>query len=146
MQKAIICDLDGTLADVEHRQVHVQSKPKNWKAFHEGMVDDKLNVWCAELLSAMKKEGYRIILLTGRDEPYRKLTIEWLKRFDISYDLLLMRADKDFRPDDIVKKEIYQNVIKPEYDVIFVVDDRKKVVEMWREIGLVCLQCAWGDF
>lgn len=146
MQKAIICDLDGTLADVEHRQIHVQTKPKNWKAFHEGMVHDKLNVWCAELLLAMKKEGYRIILLTGRDEPYRDLTIEWLRKFDISYDTLLMRGKDDFRPDDIVKKEIYENVIKNEYEVVFVVDDRKKVVQMWREVGLVCLQCAWGDF
>ena len=144
--KAIICDLDGTLADITHREEYVQQKPKNWKAFHEGMVDDKLNIWCAELLKGMKKEGYRIILLTGRDEPYRQKTIDWLLRHDIAYDLLLMRPAQDFRPDNLVKKEIYENVIKPEYDVVFVVDDRKKVVEMWREIGLVCLQCAWGDY
>ena len=110
------------------------------------MTDDLLNVWCAELLSGMKKEGYEIILLTGRDEPYRDRTLEWLMRHKIVFDLLLMREEKDFRPDNIVKKEIYENVISKEYQVLFVVDDRKKVVEMWREIGLPCLQCAWGDY
>lgn len=144
--KAIICDLDGTLADITHRQGFVQQKPKNWKAFHGAMSEDKLNIWCAELLKGMKKEGYHIILLTGRDEPYRQMTIDWLKCHDIVFDVLLMRAAQDFRPDNIVKREIYENVIKPEHEVVFVVDDRKKVVEMWREIGVVCLQCAWGDY
>ena len=32
------------------------------------------------------------------------------------------------------------------YNVKFVLDDRNRVVEMWRSLGLTCLQVADGDF
>ncbi len=145
-QKAIICDLDGTLAEISHRQHYVRTKPKNWKAFHEGMTEDKLEVWCAELLKGMKLAQYKILLLTGRDEPYRQKTLDWLKQHHIEFDQLFMRPAQDFRLDTEVKKEIYERDIAPFYEVLFVVEDRKKVVEMWRENSVTCLQCAEGDY
>ena len=57
-----------------------------------------------------------------------------------------MRPHDDFRKDDVIKAEIYEKEILPYYHVLFVVEDRKSVVEMWREKGVVCLQCDWGDF
>ncbi len=45
-----------------------------------------------------------------------------------------------------MKREIYAKYIAPHYDVTFVVDDRKSVVDMWRSCGLVTLQCAEGNF
>lgn len=36
--------------------------------------------------------------------------------------------------------------IKDKYDVLFAIDDRSSVVDMWRDLGLVCLQCAEGAF
>jgi hypothetical protein len=30
--------------------------------------------------------------------------------------------------------------------ILFVVEDRSRVVKMWRSEGLVCLQCAPGEF
>jgi FMN phosphatase YigB (HAD superfamily) len=146
MQKAILVDLDGTLADVEHRVHHVQASTKNWKAFNEGMVDDELNHWCADLVKAMQGEGYKVIFITGRSEPWRGATEDWLIKHAIEYDHLYMRPSKDRREDFEVKKEIYMNEIKEDYKVVFVVEDRASVVKMWREIGLVCLQCDWGDF
>jgi FMN phosphatase YigB (HAD superfamily) len=146
MEKAILVDLDGTLADVEHRVHHVQKEKKNWKAFNEGMVHDELNHWCADLIKAMQGEGYKTIFITGRSEPWRGATEEWLKKHSISFDHLYMRPSKDRREDFEVKKEIYLNEIKDDYQVVFVVEDRASVVKMWREVGLVCLQCDWGDF
>jgi hypothetical protein len=58
----------------------------------------------------------------------------------------MMRKQGDFRRDSIVKKEIYDNDIKGKFDVEFVLDDRQQVVDMWREIGLKCLQVAPGNF
>lgn len=146
MQKAILVDIDGTLADVEHRVHHVQSETKNWKAFNEGMVFDELNLWCADLIKAMSNEGYKILFITGRSEPYREHTLKWLKENKIEFDDLYMRPTKDQREDFEVKKEIYIDEIKSAYKVLFVVEDRASVVKMWRGIGLVCLQCDWGDF
>lgn len=147
MKKAIIVDIDGTLADVEHRVHHVQAKAKNWRAFNDAMDMDELNIWCAKLIDAMKAQSFDILFVTGRDEDYRDKTETWLKIYNINYDKLFMRASIDFRPDHEVKKEIYLKEIKQKWEVVFVVDDRLSVVEMWRkELNLVCLQCDWGDF
>jgi hypothetical protein len=59
---------------------------------------------------------------------------------------LLMRTEGDHRSDDIVKKEIYEKRIAPQYDVVIVFDDRDKVVKMWRDLGLLCGQVYYGDF
>ena len=146
MQKAILVDIDGTLADVEHRVHHVQAKTKDWKAFNDGMIHDELNHWCADLIKAMKKEAYKIVFITGRGESYREPTVDWMNKNKIEYDELFMRPKADRREDFEVKKELYENSIKEQYKVLFVVEDRASVVKMWRELGLVCLQCDWGDF
>lgn len=146
LHKAIIVDLDGTLCDVEHRVHHVRSKPKNWSAFNQAMDQDKPYFWCIELIAAMQGRGYKIYFVTGRDENFREMTSAWLKLHHVSYDHLYMRADQDFREDSEVKEEIYITHIEKNSQVLFVVDDRKSVVERWRKLGLTCLQCAPGDF
>jgi hypothetical protein len=57
-----------------------------------------------------------------------------------------MREAGDSRKDSIVKQELYEKHIEPSYDVFVVLDDRNQVVDMWRSLGLVCLQVAPGDF
>ena len=57
-----------------------------------------------------------------------------------------MRKDYDNRQDAVIKEEIYKLHIQPKFNVLFCVDDRKQVVDMWRRIGLICLQCAEGEF
>lgn len=59
---------------------------------------------------------------------------------------LLMRQDGDHRDDAIVKYELYRDYIAPWYDIKIVLDDRDRVVRMWRQIGLTCLQVNDGDF
>lgn len=145
-KKAIIVDIDGTLADVEHRVHHVRQEPKNWRAFNQAMENDDLNPWCRDLILAMKGQNVEVLLVTGRDEDYRSLTENWLSKHEVPYNHLWMRQASDYRGDDTVKMEIYNIDILPTYEILFVVDDRQSVVKMWRSIGLVCLQCDWGDF
>ena len=57
-----------------------------------------------------------------------------------------MRKTGDFRKDSIVKKELFDENVRGKYNIEFVLDDRNQVVEMWRSIGLVCLQVADGNF
>lgn len=144
--KAILVDLDGTLCNVEHRVHHVRSKPKNWKAFNESMDKDESYFWCIELIAAMKDRGYKVYFVTGREDNFRGMTEEWLKRHNVMHDGLYMRRSNDFREDADVKEELYRQEIERHAQVLFVIDDRKSVVARWREMGLVCLQCAPGDF
>jgi hypothetical protein len=57
-----------------------------------------------------------------------------------------MRAESDFRKDSIVKKELFDNHIKNKYFIEYVLDDRNQVVDMWRDMGLKCLQVQEGNF
>jgi FMN phosphatase YigB (HAD superfamily) len=144
--KAIIVDLDGTLCDVEHRVHHVSGVNKNWVEFHESLIHDDLNHWCFELIAAMSSRGYKIIFVTGRGEAYRTQTAAWLLKHEVDYEHLYMRAVIDYREDSDVKEDIYINMIRDHYQVMFVVDDRKSVVDRWRKLDLICLQCAPGNF
>ena len=146
MRNAIIVDIDGTLSNPEHRLHHVKGEKKDFKAFYGEMEGDTVNEWCQWVIDKLKQD-VEIILCTGRPAAYRHQTVKWLSRKLLSWDRLLMRpADKPHEHDWIIKKEIYDNNIKDKYNVLFVIDDRQQVVDMWRREGLVCLQCAKGDF
>jgi hypothetical protein len=146
--KAIMVDLDGTLCDASHRVHHVQNKPKNWDAFYAGMGEDEIVSAVASVLHMSRLAGLHIVYLTGRPDNYRTLTEEWLQAHALLTDdsSLIMRRAGDFRTDDIVKCELYQAEVEPMYDITFVLEDRARVVKMWRELGLVCFQVADGDF
>ena len=143
-KKAIIVDIDGTLANVEHRRKFLIDS-NDWKMFKANMSSDSLNVWCLEVINRFKAD-YKIILVSGREEKYREVTEDWLGRYDISYNYLFLRSTNDFRGDAIIKKEIYDLKIKKKFSILFVLDDRDQVVKMWRSSGLVCLQCHEGNF
>jgi hypothetical protein len=86
--------------------------------------------------------------MSGRDEGAgRAITEEWLhKHAAVPVTYLYMRPAGDTRPDEIVKRELYFQHVDMAYNVEFVLDDRNKVVDMWRELGLPCLQVAEGAF
>ena len=149
--KIVIFDIDGTLADIRHRLHHIKDGGRNWDGFFEAAVDDKPIKQMIELLKSLM--DYRVILVSGRPERIRKLTGDWLEKHqmtmgDYDYEDLYMRPDGDHRPDYVLKKEILGKIREdyPGEEVLFVVDDRPSVVKMWREEGLICLQCAeWKE-
>lgn len=132
---AILCDIDGTLAHMKDRS------PFDWKRVGEDDADQTIK----SLLDVLE-EKYIIILVSGRDEVCREETEQWLKEKDIPYTVLFMRSENDSRQDSIVKQEMFENYIKGRCDIEFVLDDRNQVVEMWRSLGLKCLQVQEGDF
>lgn len=144
--KAIICDLDGTLVDSSHRRHFVFNKEniKDWDGWTKATGGDKANQWCVDLIESMADNDIEVIFLTGRSEASRKPTIDWLRRNLPGFDrcLLYMRPVNDRREDYTIKQEIYNNVISKQFEVIFAIDDKDSVVDMWRENGVVCLHCA----
>lgn len=134
----LICfDIDGTLADVSHRVHFWQQKPKNWNMFKSEMVNDAPIQQICSIARNMHQEGHAVILCSGRGEDTREWTEHWLSKHGIKFAKLYMRAEKDFRGDDVVKLELLNQIIedfgkKP--DIVF--DDRPRVVKMWRENGV----------
>lgn len=134
--KAIICDIDGTLAHMTGRS------PYDWKRVGEDTIDTAIK----HLLMHMDYLDHKIILVSGRDSSCREETEKWLADNYVVYDMLLMRTEGDKRSDTIIKQEIFDQYIRGEYNIKFVLDDRNRVVDMWRSLGLKCLQVADGDF
>lgn len=90
---------------------------------------------------------YPIIFCTGRMEKHRKATERWLTYNGFASHIeLFMRPTDDVRNDVEIKAFMYNEYIKPYWDIVACVDDRNKVVEGWRSLGLVCLQIRLGDF
>ncbi len=156
MNKApcVIFDLDGTLADCRRRRRHLQKSPKDWKAWHTETEADPVNQPVAFLFRTMRATTIRldgvetalaVVICSGRSEEYRGATFRWLLKHDLQPNGLYMRGADDHRPDDVVKDKLL-GLILTLYQPLFVVDDRDRVVDMWRAAGLTCLQCAPGDF
>jgi predicted kinase len=137
LPKAIICDIDGTLALINDRSPFDASRCEQ----------DLVNEPVLKIVNQYAKAGFVILLLSGRSTEHRIQTTNWLSAKGIAYDALFMRQQGDMRKDSIVKKELYEAHIQDIYYIEFVLDDRNQVVDMWRkEIGLPCLQVYYGDF
>jgi FMN phosphatase YigB (HAD superfamily) len=139
--RAIICDLDGTLA-------HSNGK----RSFYDEMkcYGDSIDSVVSYVLSLLAEDGITILFTSGRKEKSRGETTRWLDDYApesvVGSWRLFMRKDDDNRKDCIVKEEIYRNEIEPNYRVVLVLDDRDSVCAKWRELGLKCFQVAPGDF
>lgn len=145
-KRDIYADIDGTIANAVHRQHYVRTKPKNWKLFNETMKHDTPHHDIIWLIRILKATGNRIILCTGRTEEYRELTVDWLQTFDVPYDALYMRANGDYRDDSVVKIELVDAMRNDGFDPTIALDDRNRVVDALRAIGMRVLQVAPGDF
>ena len=136
-EECIIVDVDGTLAHIaDGRNPYDASRAMN------DSLDDAVSV----ITAMMYNHGYKVIILTGRSSEHKQVTIEWLKENGVEYDEIYTRAEGDRREDSIVKEELFRTHIEPRFNVKFVLDDRNSVVEMWRRIGLKCLQVEDGAF
>jgi hypothetical protein len=149
--KIVIADLDGTIALIEHRRQWLDperhpemTSDERWRKFFAERVNDQPNWPVIHTLQALQRAGYYIHVFSGRSDEAREQTIDWIEAFNIPHDHLRMRAASDFTPDEDLKRQWIA-----EYDLALILclfDDRKKVVDMWRSLGLTCFQVAPGDF
>ena len=168
MQKTVIFDLDGTLANIDSRR-DISMNPTgrlDWNVFaapNSILALDKPNAPVIKMAQMFKADGIKIVIFSGRNDRGFDATIQWLNDFKVPFDLLVMRPDKfkdkswpiadgnpatgdmRFMPDEILKKKMLDTFVDIN-DVFLVVDDRDKVVKMWRDLGLNTFQVAPGDF
>lgn len=143
LPKAVIFDLDGTLADNNHRSPYDLDK----------CGEDTPKAMVIEFLKMLRQKGVKILTVSGRESGtkddetiYRRITENWVSEHVGETHGHWQRKQGDSRKDDIVKEEIFWNDIATKYNVVLAVDDRAQVVEMWRRIGVECWQVAHGDF
>lgn len=134
--KAIVVDIDGTLARHDHRS------PYNYAMLYT----DGVHVHIANLVFHYWNAGYEIIIMSGRPDTYRAETEQWLADNDIEYHQLHMRAGDDRRNDSDVKQELFDKHVRDSYRVDLWLDDRDRVVRRMRKLGINVIQVAEGDF
>lgn len=134
---AFIFDIDGTVAHMNGRS------PYDYSRVSEDVHDE----FVVEMALTLRDAGHQIIFVSGRKDWCLGDTMEWLDWHfgGLSY-LLYMREADDNRNDSIVKYELFNKYVKDHWWVQGVFDDRQRVVDMWRKIGLKCYQVAPGDF
>lgn len=134
---AVMCDIDGTLALMGDRGPYDFEKCEG----------DRLNESVRRALCSFRlANDDRIVLLSGRGEEYRSQTEAWLTKHQVPYDELHMRAAEDRRRDDIVKAELFDTHVRDRFHVRVSLDDRDRVVALWRRMGLPTWQVNYGAF
>lgn len=136
---AVMVDIDGTVA------LHGDRNPYDTSRYHE----DLPNSAVVETVAMAWESGRRVLFCSGRSEEFRAVTATWLSDHVLPAAAgweLHMRPAGDTRNDAVVKLELFDRHIRDRFDVRWVLDDRTRVVEAWRSIGLTVFQVAPGDF
>jgi hypothetical protein len=119
--------------------------------FNEKAYQDPVIIKMADLMRELSRIS-NVMLLTGRNEKYRHITLKWLRdaELDFSFEELIMRPDFDYRPDAEVKIELLEKRFGGKENVLnniwFALEDRDQVVEEFRNYGLTVLQPTIGGY
>jgi len=133
-EKAIIVDMDGTLSFPGNRNVYDAT----------GCEKDAPNIPVVDLVR-LYQQNHNVIIITGRDERFRAATETWLKTYNITPQMVLMRQTGDKRKDFVVKEELIRQHLWGQYNIIFALDDRDGVVETYRRLGIATWQVNWDN-
>ena len=129
MKNIILCDIDGTVANNDHRQ-HFLEGQKDWDGFFSELINDKPIYSIIDKVNKEYGDGKEIIFLTGRPERYRYSTTLWLKDY-FNFELkILMRKNNDQNNKLKVKKEIFEENFLPN-DIDYIIDNDKELLKMW---------------
>ena len=152
MKKTIIFDLDGTLALIDKRR-ELARKPNgkiDFRILHDpsNIHLDEPNPPVVRIAQMFAEQGFNVVIFSGRSDKTETTTRVWLFDNDIPFHKLVMRPHKtmNFIPDEVLKKKMLDDASFDISDILMVVDDRQKVVDMWRSLGLIVFQVAEGDF
>jgi hypothetical protein len=151
MKNTIIFDLDGTLALIDKRR-EVSTKPNgklDWgKFFNSTNIKlDEPNLPVIKMAQLFSEQGFNIVILSGRSNKTETATRSWLSENKVPFNKLIMRNSETdhFTPDWVLKKNMLDENLDIN-DVFLVVDDRDRVVKLWRSLGLTTFQVAEGNF
>lgn len=149
-RRIVIVDIDGTLSDASHRTHYIDRERlggRDWDAFYNAAGLDEPIEPVVELVQALEAGGWYIVLMTGRSESISDLTMSWLDDAGVPWSEMYMRPTGNHAPDHWVKRAAYEHhFLGFDRPVMLVLEDRASVVEMWRDLGLRCLQVDEGFF
>ncbi len=144
LPKALICDVDGTIAEINGRSYYDYNKVST-------------DIPREEIISMIKSwsiaNKLQIIFMSGRDECCREDTIKWIQKYfykDNEQNItIFMRKHKDKRNDKIIKEELFWEFVSEHWNIISAIDDRPRIVRLWHDIGIpnvISVQKGYNEF
>jgi phosphoglycolate phosphatase-like HAD superfamily hydrolase len=145
--RAAVFDLDGVLSDAAGRQHFLDSSagPKDWRAFFAASGDDPLieDVHC---LLSLLDPSLTIVLLTARPTTVREQTMAWLERYEVRWDLLVMRPERQYQPAVTFKGAMVDALRTAGLDLQIAFEDDRRNVAMFRAAGVPCVYIHSGYY
>lgn len=148
MKPVYIFDLDGTLANNDHRNHLVAGvEHPDWDGYFRQCSKDTAHLAITRICNALYNAGFEIWIWTGRSADTARASLEWLEEHQIPHHGLRMRPSGDRTPDHELKLQWYNELSQDDRDrIVAAFEDRARMVAMYRNLGVVCLQVAPGDF
>jgi acid phosphatase class B len=134
MKNIILCDIDGTVANNDHRQHFLEGK-KDWDGFFSELINDKPIYPIIDIVKKEYLDGKKIVFLTGRPEKYRYSTKLWLREYFDFDSEIYMRNNDDKNNKLKVKREIF-NLNFNKRQILYCIDNDYDLLKQWEEMGL----------
>ncbi|HEX8581587.1 MAG TPA: hypothetical protein VF640_04630 [Acidimicrobiales bacterium] len=139
-------DIDGVLSDAAGRQHYLEHPTRDWRAFFDACGEDPLIDEVGRLLEVLDP-GLHVVLLTARPIRVQPQTVRWLERYDVRWDLLVMRerttgllSARDF------KHRTVGELRAVGLDLRLAFEDDRRNVDMFRDEGVPCIYLHSGYY
>lgn len=143
--RAIVVDVDGVIADGEHRQHFLAGSRKRWGDFFAASPDDAPLLPAITLLDLID-EATTIVLLTARPETIHDETIAWLDDCDVRWDLLIMRSNRDHGHSPAIKRLAVEELRAAGFDLVLALDDDERNISMFEDEDIPALYIHSGYY
>ena len=143
--RAVVFDIDGVLSDAASRQHYLEGGRRDWHAFFEACGDDPLIEEVARLLELLEPD-LRIVLLTGRPIRVQPQTLAWLERYELRWDVLIMRDFGDYSAAREFKEWTVEELRQAGIEPVLAFEDDRRNLEMFRARGVPCVYIHSGYY
>lgn len=137
MNKIVLCDIDGTVANNDHRQ-NLLKEFKDWDLFFSKLDQDEPIEKIIKIVNEYSEQGFVIYFLTGRPERYELKTRQWLEKFFKFQINLIMRKDGDMRDKLLIKYELFSDNFQSE-EILVCIENDLKLCELWESLDLAVI-------
>ena len=141
----MVFDIDGVLSDAAGRQHYLERGRRDWNAFFDACGDDPLITEVGRLLELLDP-SLSIVLLTGRPISVQRITVAWLQRYDLRWDLLIMRDYGDYEAATHFKRRVVGELRSFGFDLRLAFEDDRRNVAMFHQQGVPCVYIHSGYF
>jgi hypothetical protein len=141
----VVFDIDGVLSDAAGRQHYLERGRRDWNAFFDACGEDPLITEVGRTLELLDS-SLSVVLLTGRPISVQRITVAWLERYQLRWDLLIMRDYGDYEAATQFKRRSVAELRHHRFDLRLAFEDDRRNVAMFHREGVPCVYIHSGYF